>query len=185
MNYAYIPDPNFRAALNAKLKQVDDAEITIEQLNGLQWGHFSEQGIKCITGAEHLINITELNLSNNEIIDLTPLFNLKNLRYLDLSNNQIYSIILLANLINLAILLLYNNPITDLTPLRSLTKLNRLYVDHISEITPRYYLIDVTPLSELTNLRALHLYTEKITSVDLTHFDVLLPLQSITLHKKS
>jgi Leucine-rich repeat (LRR) protein len=49
-----------------------------------------------------LENLQELNLSNNQISDLSNLVGLENLQELDLSNNQISDLINLAGLIDLA-----------------------------------------------------------------------------------
>ena len=67
-----------------------------------------------------LSNLTELNLENNQISDLTPLKSLTILTYLNLSHNQISDLRLLQSLTYLANLNLYNNQISDLTPLQSL-----------------------------------------------------------------
>ena len=107
MTYAHIPDPNFRAALNAKLGQPEDAPITIEQLNGLEVNSLvniltlDDQGIRDLTGAEYLTNLDALDLSDNLISDLSPLANLTNLKGLALCHNRISNLTPLANLTNL------------------------------------------------------------------------------------
>lgn len=64
-----------------------------------------------------LTNLTDLDLSENEISDLTPLSELKNLEHLNLRSNQITDVSPLAELTNLKDLdLYYNEGITDYSP---------------------------------------------------------------------
>lgn len=64
-----------------------------------------------------LTNLTDLDLSENEISDLTPLSGLKNLEHLNLRSNQITDVSPLAELTNLKDLdLYYNEGITDYSP---------------------------------------------------------------------
>ena len=58
--------------------------------------------------------LNELNLSNNELINITPLKNLSSLRILHLANNNIQDIQIIALLIHLYELDLNNNQITSL-----------------------------------------------------------------------
>ena len=56
-------------------------------------------------------NANELDLSSNQIINLTPLANLSNLHWLDLSDNQITDLAPLAGLTKLKTLFHADNPI--------------------------------------------------------------------------
>lgn len=90
--------------------------------------NFSRHRIDDLTGIENCINITSLDLSNNEIVDITKLGFLSLLEELYLPKNEIYSVDGLSNLINLRILDLSFNNITDISPLYELPNLNYLNV---------------------------------------------------------
>ena len=65
----------------------------------------------------NLTRLVDLQLSNNQISDISPLLNLTRLVDLQLSNNQITSIGELAGLLELHRIFLENNLIGDLLPL--------------------------------------------------------------------
>ena len=87
---------------------------------------------------DSLINLTNLNLCDNNISDITPLKELINLSELDLISNSISDITPLKDLKNLTVLELTNNFISDVTPLKNLTNLIHLDLisNSISDITP-------------------------------------------------
>jgi len=141
---------------------------------------------------ETLTNLTTLDLSVNQITDISFLKELTNLTTLDLSFNQISDIALLKELKNLIILDLSNNQISDISPLKELTNLRSLNLskNQISDITPlkelknliildlsNNQITDITPLKELTNLRVLNLTINQITDItplkELTNLRVL------------
>jgi len=70
-----------------------------------------------------MTNLTKLDLSWNQISDISALRNLTNLKELDLSCNLIEDISPLNNLTNLEILFLIENQISDITPLKNLNNL--------------------------------------------------------------
>ena len=84
---------------------------------------------------EHL---THLNLSSNQISDITSLKELKNIQTLDLYNNKIIDISPLKELINLQYLDLYYNRISNITPIENLTKMKILLlsINTIKDISP-------------------------------------------------
>jgi hypothetical protein len=102
----------------------------------------SNKQISDITPLKYLTNLTGLNLSGNQVSDLTPLQYLSNLIYLNLSDNQISELTPLQSLINLETLYLDNNLISEITPLQSLTHLTdlRLTDNQISNLTSLNYL---------------------------------------------
>jgi Leucine-rich repeat (LRR) protein len=116
-----------------------------------------------------LTNLTELNLRSNGISDLTPLASLNNLTRLDLESNRISDVSPLANLTNLTNLFLHNNRISDITPLANLTNLERLNFA-INNIN------DISALANLVNLRSLD-FSGNITDIspisDLTRLEIL------------
>ncbi|MEG4082849.1 leucine-rich repeat domain-containing protein [Microcoleus sp. POL10_C6] len=139
---------------------------TEEILSNLTDLNLENNQISDLTPLQSLTNLTDLNLENNQILDLTPLQSLTNLTDLNLSHNQISDLRLLQSLTNLKRLSLENNPISDLTPLQSLTNLTYLNLSH-------YQISDLRLLQSLTILTNLNLFHNQIS--DLT------PLKSLTI----
>ena len=86
--------------------------------------NLSRNEITDITPLSNLTNLMELNLSENFIEDLRPIKNLKSLKILNLTENEISDISPLQNLTNLHTLILDENFIEDLSPVRALRKEN-------------------------------------------------------------
>ena len=66
-----------------------------------------------LSGLEHAVNLTRLDLGKNRISDITPLVSLGNLTQIQLERNQISDIGPLASLNNLRRLCLENNPLSQ------------------------------------------------------------------------
>ena len=83
-----------------------------------------------------MTNLTNLEIEDNAITDLTPLAGLTNLTNLELSFNTVSDLTPLAGLTNLTNLEIEDNAITDLTPLAGLTNLITLELgdNEISEL---------------------------------------------------
>jgi internalin A len=113
----------------------------------------------CNVADRQLRNLTELDLSINQLVDIQPLAGLTNLKELRLDSNQIVDIQPLAGLTNLTILYLHTNQIVDVKPLAGLTKLTALYL-YSNQI------VDVQPLAGLTNLTILGLRSNQIVYLD-------------------
>jgi Leucine-rich repeat (LRR) protein len=105
-----------------------------------------------------LTKLSELNLSGNQIDDVSPLSGLTQLTELNLSNNEISDLKRLTGLIQLTELNLNNNKIEDIRPLSDLTHLERLYLSN-NEIS------DIRPLTDLTQLKRLDLGSNWISDV--------------------
>ena len=113
-----------------------------------------------IVPLKFMVNVTELNLSGNEISDISPLSGLTKLTVLNLERNNITDISPLSGLVNLSSLLLGNehgagnflgnNKIQDVSPLSNLVNLTSLDINS-NNIT------DISPLSNLVNLTSLNL----------------------------
>ena len=122
-----------------------------------------------------LAKLTELELSDQEITDITGLEHATQLTDLDLSYNQISDISPLAQLTQLTELELDRNQISDISPLAQLTQLTRLWLRD-NQIS------DISPLAGLPNLRSLSLSSNQISDVTpLTTFASLESLWSISL----
>ncbi|MEO1122520.1 MAG: leucine-rich repeat domain-containing protein [Cyanobacteria bacterium J06639_16] len=112
----------------------------------------------CSSAQESLGNLSDLMLSNSQVIELAPLASLTHLSRLDLSRNQILDVAPLANLTNLTGLYLSDNEIVDVAPLNRLNRLSELSLAGNN-------IADVAPLANLTNLATLDLYNNAITDV--------------------
>ena len=168
----WMPDPNLRQVVREALKLSNDIPLTRLEMNQLTGLEAVENQIMDLTGLEHAMSLTWLNLGVNKIRDLSPLAglsrleglwifvnplsnlsplaNLVNLKTLDLGACQISDIRPLAALRNLESLRLHNNQIENITPLMNLTHLTELWLSHNQ-------IMDVTPLTSLKNLTDLKL----------------------------
>ncbi len=123
---------------------------------GGQW--IESWSITDLSPLSGLMNLTQLNLWQNQITDLSPLSGLVKLTELVLSGNQITDLSPLSGLVNLTQLNLWQNKITDLSPLSGLANLRQLDLN-VNQIT------DLSPLLSLENLTQLDLSANKITDL--------------------
>ena len=101
-----------------------------------------------IGGKTVSVDVTELDLKNCGITDLSELVKLKNIQTLDLQGNHISDLSPLSGLTSLRKLILWDNDITSIYPLSSLTNLTYLDLDENN-------ISDFSPLAGLSNLREL------------------------------
>lgn len=128
-----------------------------------------------------LTDLKSLNLSGNNIIDITPISNLLNLESLDLSSNKITDIAPIENLTQLTSLNLSYNKIQYLSPLKRLLRLQILNVERnkINSIIvlanlkkiqvlilSRNNIQDFTPISKNSELLHLSLHKTKIKDLN-------------------
>ncbi len=157
----HTPEEGYKEAVNRINKAVTNSDEDLE-LMGLGLTTIPSEIVKC---AGHLKN---LDLSNNQISDVTALSNLQNLTYLDLFNNQISDITALGKIQNLTHLYLNNNQISDITALSTLKNLTNLFLNN-NQIS------DITALSKIQNLTYLNLSQNQISDIA-----ALSTLQSLT-----
>jgi internalin A len=117
----------------------------------------SKLGIKEIKNLSNLSNLQSLDLSNNQISEVSNL-NLTNLQSLDLSNNQISKFSSYNNLIDLRELDLSYNKISEVSSLCNLTKVLTLNLSN-NQIS------EASSLSNLTGLQELDLSYNQISEV--------------------
>ena len=153
-----FPDQEVEEAVRNDLKQeegpimiADVAQFTSFRLNQLLY-------VADISGLEHMVNLTEFDLSQNSTSDISPVAGLTNLTWLDLAQNDIEDITPVAELTNVTYLRLKDNRVSDLTPLAKLTNLTELDL-HTNQIS------DISVLSNLTNMSKLNLTSNKITDI--------------------
>lgn len=177
---AVFPDPLVDEMIRLKLDQpVGPILISdLKQLTALNLG--LELYVADLSGLEHLVNITELDLTQNQVTDLSPLAGLTKLTSLDLAQNDITDISPLTLLTNLTFLRIQDNLVTDISPLAGLTKLTELnlWTNEISDISPlaaltdlakinltKNKISDLSALASLTNVTRLELITNEITDL--------------------
>ena len=113
-----FPDANLDSAIRHALRSDRVGGIPVSELAELTV--LATGSVTDVTGIEHLVNLTKLNLSGlsyNRVSDLSPLTNLTSLTELNLLGNRISDLSPLASLTNLTELVLHNNEISDLSPL--------------------------------------------------------------------
>ena len=163
-----IPDTNLAAAIRESLILNPETPIMTHAMLDLSYLHCINQGITNLTGLEHALNLSHLNLgeeyisgkgvvNSNAVSDFSPLSSLTQLTYLDISFNSLSDVESLAQLTNLTNLNLDRNQIKDVESLAQLTNLTNLNLD-------RNQINDVTPLTKLTNLTRLSLFENRILS---------------------
>ncbi len=125
------------------LKTVHDlSELNLSR-NGIT--NLDELGFGSLVG----LPIKKLYLGENQIEDLTPLYDLASLEVLDLRSNLITNVSPLENLISLTELNLRDNDITAIEPLSVLHELEYLNIHSNSNVS------SARPLESLTGLKTL------------------------------
>lgn len=99
----------------------------------------------CRQANETLQSVSELDLSDRHLSDLSPLATLTQLTKLNLAQNQIIDIRPLQSLTQLTELNLKGNQISDLKPIQPLVKLKKLDLrfNPIGDYTPLQYLVQL------------------------------------------
>ena len=123
------PEEIERSFYNAvKLKEYGHLEAYFPDwyLRDLEEFEMEYSGITTLFGVEHLRHVVTLDLSNNEISDISDLWTLARLEELYLANNEIGYIDVLSNLQKLRVIDLSGNQIDDISPLFELKHLEYL-----------------------------------------------------------
>jgi len=95
----HIPDNELRSALNTiYFKQAADAAITDVQMKSLKAINISNRGISDLTGLETAVSATRIAIVNGSVLSMDPLKNLLQLTELDLSNNALTDITAISKL---------------------------------------------------------------------------------------
>ena len=189
-----IPDFALRRVIAVQLEKPYDAIITTADMAKLTFLLAPHQRIKDLTGLEFATELTDIDLGENQITDLSPLRPLLNVNRLNISGNPlsdaalmplaqsiqlesldiseagISDLSVLSGLTNLVHLKLGHNEISDLTSLAGLTRLEMLELD-------QNRIWDLSPLSGLVNLKMLELSDNYISDLfplaELTNLEVL------------
>ena len=164
-----IPDAGLRAAVEAALGKASGEPIMRTEMTSLTSLAVESRSVRSLIGLECAFNLVRLTLSDNQIVDVSPLSGLTKLRYLSLGENEIADVSPLAELTALSELHLNDNRLTDVSPVSGLTELRYLSLSGnvISDISPLTDLI----LEELDLAR--NLITDLSTLADSVTLDWL------------
>jgi len=142
---------------NLNLKQVP-ASLLNDDFNYLETLDLSNNNILDISNLKGLKKITSFFISNNKIIDISPVENFTELVGLALSSNKIIDITPISNLNKLQFIELSNNKIVNIS---ALSKLHELY--NISLNNNK--ISDISPLKELSKLATIDLQNNNIKTL--------------------
>ena len=131
----YQEDNTFFTTLKRKIYGRINIDLPAYYLEDLDEIDMAEYEIDSLEGIEFCTQTAILDLSKNQITDISELWNLKLLEEVYLSDNQIGYIDSLSNLIKLRVVDLSNNLIDDLSPLLNLENLE--YVNVVGNKIPR------------------------------------------------
>lgn len=153
-----IPDPSLRDYIEGVLNKAAGDPITVTEMATLTfldpWG----EDISDLTGLDHAINLTHLNLNRNSISDISPVAGLTNLTLLHLGGSSISDISPVEGLTDLTDLMLFENSISDISPVAGLTNLTKLHLgDNL--------ISDISAVEGLTNLIELYLQDNSISDI--------------------
>lgn len=155
-----VPDPNLNAAIRAALGIPDGEDITDTAMASLTDLDLTAENIQDLTGIQYAVNMRILYLPVNQISDPSPLAGLVALEHLNLGENRISDVSALTGLTGLHGINLNWNQVSDLTPLAGFNTLQALGLSG-NQIS------DLAPLAGLTNLEDLYLNNNQITEIDL------------------
>jgi Leucine-rich repeat (LRR) protein len=117
-DFNFILDDELRTCL-------DKTGMTVESVHTLVC---SGKGIKSLVGIEQLSSLKNVNVSHNQLTDLSPLSEIKGLQVFYATNNQIESVDALDSLDELNAISLRSNRLTNVDALYTLPQLQKLYV---------------------------------------------------------
>jgi len=196
--------------LNLEGRGLKDIE-GIQKFTNLKELNLSKNEIRNLNPLKALVNLEWVNLSHNRIISVKPLSELGNLEYLSLGFNNISDAGSIANLTQLKKLYLSNNQPLNYSFLEKLSDLQELYLPapedldisairyltnleilglekpmYLSTTKKEEYLnsfLDISPVSDLQNLRVLELFYDfPISGLDQTYIN---NLEKLTVLRES
>ncbi len=115
-----IPDENLKNELLKKYDVDGDNKITQNDMVNISELELENKGIKDITGLEYATNMTYVNLADNEITDISPINGLSNLEDVIFTGNKIQDLTKIKDILTDGTFRFYlfkDNQITDLTGL--------------------------------------------------------------------
>lgn len=107
-----------------------ESQITKEYLSTLKEIDLSDRGIKDLEGIEYAVNLVSINLSKNNIRNISKIKNLKKLNNLELCENKIEDVSFFNELINLESIGLDCNNISSIPNLGNLKNLELINISN-------------------------------------------------------
>lgn len=147
-----------------KIERIDAQNRKISNIEGIHFCtnlsdlNLSENNILDITRLSELENLKRLDISYNQIENIDPLANMGSLEELDLAGNRLNNITVLSGLPNIQVLYIYDNNIQDISPVINMHNLVTLCAGN-NDIT------DITALSNLTKLQCLYIENNNISNI--------------------
>lgn len=151
-------DNNFEEVIREHLNKPTGAVLNTD-LESITNIYARNRNISNIYGIEFCTNLDTLDIGENYISDIIPLFYLRKIKNLKLDNNYIDDIQPIRYFYQLTELAINNNKIEDLSYISNLTKLTSLFLNN-NEIQ------DIVPLSNLLNLQYLTLSDNPIDNLE-------------------
>ena len=130
--------------------------------------------IRNLSGIQYFKNLEELNIANNEVSDLSPLFGCAKLKKLNASGQYISNLGVLSTLRELTELNLADNELTTLSSLKELTELQKLDVSG-NEI------VVFGTAGKLQNLQYLNIADNPMKEIDLSTLSGLANLTELNV----
>jgi len=146
--------------------------LTPDDYSNLKELDLSDADIADISPLAALTNLERLTLFGPKVIDISPLAALTNLERLTLFGTKVIDISPLAALTKLQVLDLAATPVTNISPLRTLRNLQVLGIRGIQ-------VSDISPLAALTKLQILYLQHTQVS--DISPLSALTKLQTLFL----
>ncbi len=138
----------------------------------------SDQNISDIRALSRCSNLERLNLSGNNVTDLTPLLDLHNLTWLNLMDNRVSDLLPLMGLSKLTYLDVENNYLEDITAVSAMVYLEELYLS-------QNRLDSIEPITSLSYLKKLGLKDVGLTNDDLDELKGMSGLQELSIDTNS
>lgn len=155
-------DSLYKKNKNKYILKIDNVKISSKKLEDIR----VTRGIKSIKGLEFATNLEYLDLSENEITDISPIKNLKKLEMLEIDRNIIEDISPLKDLTNLKHLNLYSNYIKDISPLKNLVNLEFLDLHYnLDDDRINGGVVDISPLKNMNKLYKLDLSDNNVEDI--------------------
>ncbi|MBV7272739.1 leucine-rich repeat domain-containing protein [Clostridium sp. PL3] len=172
LNLGYVPWEGIPAPVSKENYNEISNISSIGNLINLQKLNLGYTKVKDIGVLNKLSNLQTLDLSNNQINNISDIINalkdLPNLKSINFNNNGIINIGELNKLTNLQTLNLNDNQISNISDLKDLTNLQSLDLSN-NQIS------DVSVLENLTNLQWLTLFQNPVSDADIQALKTALP----------
>lgn len=168
---------------NERKLELEGAGLTDEDIQDLKYMvnltrlNLSGNNITDLTPLADLKQLNDLRLAQNDITDVSPLAELTNLEYIDLRENpNLTDLSPLAGLTNMQEFSYYNSPVEDLSFMAGWTKMERLEINSITDP-------DLSALAGLTNVTQIYTNGGGSNNVmpDLSFMENMTKLQEISL----